>query len=514
MNNNVKKIKNYHDILYSASISDKEKMTLTSLIALLVSNQYVHFDTDYRDILLNLKESRAFNQDFALWEYIQNEDDLSALNPTEIIVELAKEYLETIRDQLNPAFVNKIITLWNSLKTISSLNAKQENETEPNIVRIVESFVNDCYPYMQVNNTNSRADVGDFLGQMFAEINGRGANGKTGIVLTPYFIADFMTDLLNLNYKEDVLFDGACGSGSFLVAAYTKMRIQLEDDYEQNKLTYEEYQQYKNRLDKEMFYGNDIDESMVLLCLMNFSILGMDIKNVTNEDFFNLDLNYYKDRDINKAILNPPFEYNPAYFIKQKIERIKNVQTDKDKLLAVICPPQSLSKYADKYLVNILNNATLKYVIQMQDNAFKESGDTVATSVFLFDLSKAHNKTDKVLYYDFTDTGYEYFKDSGLIDKTNSFESKKEKALKTLSNEINFVHDDHRSFSNFYDIPDYTYFEVNIDPVKIANNDRDELDLTAENQMIRILLKEREEVLKKENNDKEFTDYLIKKLSK
>jgi len=41
---NLKDIKKYHDTLFEASVTDKEKMSLTSMIALLVTQRYCKFD--------------------------------------------------------------------------------------------------------------------------------------------------------------------------------------------------------------------------------------------------------------------------------------------------------------------------------------------------------------------------------------------------------------------------------------------------------------------------------------
>jgi len=362
--------------------------------------------------------------------------------------------------------------------------------------------------------TTDKQETMDFLGQMFAEINGSGAKGKTGIVLTPYFIADFMTDLLELNYKEDVLLDGACGTGSFLVTAYIKMAIQLEDDKE--NLTSAEYKLYSDRLVTSALYGNDLDEQMAILVLTNFTLLGLDISNISNNDFFLLDGDYFTNNNINKGILNPPFEYKPEDFAKHMLERIKNNDSDKPKKFVMIAPPQSMGKNA-KTLEQILTIATLTAVIDVQDNAFIESNISYGTSIFLFDLSKAQTAEDKVLYYDFTDSGYEYFKDSGLVDKYSTFDSKKKAAISMLENPSIFDKPSTRTWTTFFDIPDVNNFEINIDPIEVKMKNVEETDLTKANQEIKKILSEKKELIDSVNNKipatPEFIDYLVDVLS-
>ena len=55
-------------------------------------------------------------------------------------------------------------------------------------------------------NPTDREGTGDFLGAMFAEITGEGGERPKGIVLTPTFLTDFMTDLEKLNYIHVLLF--------------------------------------------------------------------------------------------------------------------------------------------------------------------------------------------------------------------------------------------------------------------------------------------------------------------
>jgi len=84
--NVVSDIKKYHNVLFSASITDKDKMTITSIIALLIASNYKKFETDYDTLLLNQVKT-----------------------PSELIVEIAEEYLLTLG--LETKFQNKVIKL-------------------------------------------------------------------------------------------------------------------------------------------------------------------------------------------------------------------------------------------------------------------------------------------------------------------------------------------------------------------------------------------------------------------
>jgi len=383
-----------------------------------------------------------------------------------------------------------------------------QGETKLNIIRIIESFI--YGPMTHLTNAN---DTVDFIGQMFANINGHGANGETGIVLTPYFITDIMADLLELDYKVDSIIDGACGSGSFLVAAYTKMAEQLAED--KPNLTAEEYTAYSSRL-VNAIYGNDLNDQMALLTLTNFILLGLNIGNISNKDIFNIDATYFNIHSINKGILNPPFESKPIRFVNHIISNIAAETNTLTKKFIVIVPPQSMSKESS-VLTSILKQATLKAVIEVQENTFIESKVNYGTSIFLFDIGKAHTVEDKVIYYDFTDSGYEYYKDSGLVDKYNTYKTKEEILINYIKNPANYNKPSTRTWTTFFDIPKVNNFEISIDPDKIKNKDVEETDLTKANQEIKKILSEKKELIDSVNNKipatPEFIDYLVDVLS-
>lgn len=61
---------------------------------------------------------------------------------------------------------------------------------------------------------------------------------------------------------------------------------------------------------------------------------------------------------------------------------------------------------------------------------FKDNKAGQPASIFVFNTSRPHKKDDVIHYYNFTDTGYVYLKDSGLVDKNGTFAAKKANLLK------------------------------------------------------------------------------------
>ena len=131
--------------------------------------------------------------------------------------------------------------------------------------------------------------------------------------------------------------------------------------------------------------------------------------------------------------------------------------------------------------------------------------------------------------YNFTDTGYVYLKDSGLVDKNGVFNERKAALLAKIScenkgkKEIGFV----RTWANFYDVnkelADYLKskkgltIDAQIDPSKIKTN-KEEADITLENITIKRMLEEKRKLIDSVGNsfkdeDGSFERYIIDILS-
>ena len=63
----------------------------------------------------------------------------------------------------------------------------------------------------------------DVLGRFYLEfIRYAGTDKKTGLVLTPPHITEFVGDVVNLNVN-DIVYDSCCGTGDFLISAMKRM---------------------------------------------------------------------------------------------------------------------------------------------------------------------------------------------------------------------------------------------------------------------------------------------------
>lgn len=429
----------------------------------------------------------------------------SNTNPVNQIVDLAKEEIEKL--DLQPKTKKAV---FDSLNTIIGANTKLDHNRQ-NLRNFIEFLI------------NKRSEINPedlFFENLYMEIDKKAKNSDTGIVLTPIFAAKLMEELAELNYKQDVVLDLCSGTGLFSLLAYNKMKTDFEKDKKLGKLNDEEIKKYEIKL-KNSIIANDIDPKMITLCFTNFLLNHINEHLIYNEDVFKLENSSFKLGDTTvqgtKVILNPPYEdkYKPIEIIEKCISLVQNDEIDSK--VVVILPPQ---KFGQKKLefAKVLNSATLETVIKMQDDLFKDSGTGVSTSIFVFNGNKYHEKDDKIYYYNFTDTGYVYLKDSGLKDKNNTYESKKAALLEKIKHRStkslnNFT----RTWTNFYEVNKEQEIVTTIDPDKVKLS-KEEADITLENITIKKMLGEKDALVKSVNNnfidkDGSFENYIIDILS-
>ncbi len=437
---------------------------------------------------------------------------VSSNSPINDMIDLAKCELKNLN------IVEKTYNaVCDSLDMISGVSTKL-NKNRQGLKSFVFDFINNTLPELSENNYS-------FFEILYMEIDKKAKNNDKGITLTPYFASQLMIDLAELDYKNDVIADLECGTGLFSLLAYSTMFDQLEKD--KAVLTNSEYVMYSKRLLNSII-ANDYDAKMVTLCLANFILKNLNTGLLFKEDVFDLNKSdfYYKDNNgkkINlyptKAILNPPYEdtYHPIGIIRKNIELVKGNNEGLVEKVVAIVPANKFSKNQDD-LYKILNMSRLETVIKMQNDLFSESSQSPSTCIFVFNLERAHNKNDLVHYYDFTDSGYVYLKDSGLVDKNKTHLTKKKQLLEKIkanTQEIktSFV----RNWNNFYEVSGDTELITKINPDLVKIN-KDEADLTFENITIKKMLTEKDNLITKtqgfyNDKDKVFEKYVLNILS-
>jgi len=246
------------------------------------------------------------------------------------------------------------------------------------------------------------ADVkGDLYEDLLNQIE---AAGELGQFLTPRHIIRYIVQLVNPKIGETV-FDPACGSGGFLLAAYEWIKLQNSD----SKLI-EEYNGVKrgpgDRLNKnqwqflqhETFFGQDVDPEMVRLTLMNFFLHGLEESDIKRKDTVAGAEDEEDLRRYDVILTNPPFA---GKVDRERIKKSLPVKSTKTQVLflgyvidalkpngraGIILPEGTLfgtnrdDKEIRRYL---LEKCQLQAVISMPAGVFQPYSG-VKTSVLIF----------------------------------------------------------------------------------------------------------------------------------
>lgn len=132
----------------------------------------------------------------------------------------------------------------------------------------------------------------DFLGQFYETFLRYGHDSKKlGIVFTPRHITRFCADVAGIELGQTV-YDPACGTGGFLVAAYDKMMNQAHTSAA------------KKRVKKSLF-GFDTNSTVWALAVLNMFFRGDGKSHIVFGDCFK-DADE-RERKFNRVLLNPPF---------------------------------------------------------------------------------------------------------------------------------------------------------------------------------------------------------------
>lgn len=123
----------------------------------------------------------------------------------------------------------------------------------------------------------------------------RDAAGENGEFYTPRAVVRFMVEVVNPRLGETVL-DPACGTGGFLVEAYSHMEKQCKTV------------EHRRTLQNESLFGGEAKPLPYLLCQMNLLLHGLEAPNIDPLNSLRHRLTDISDKDRVSAILtNPPF---------------------------------------------------------------------------------------------------------------------------------------------------------------------------------------------------------------
>jgi len=257
----------------------------------------------------------------------------------------------------------------------------------------------DTYQELKGLNIRSAMNSGtDILGR-FYEVFLKYGNGakEIGIVLTPRHITRFAVEVLGVS-RKDVVFDPACGTGGFLVAAFDRVR----------KNTHSE--ELLDNFKKNNIYGIEQEPEVVALALVNMIFRGDGKNNIQEGNTFSKKIPV----KATKVLMNPPFalkkdDEKEYRFINRALEQME----EGGMLFAVI--PSTIMFKGGKYKSwrkVLLENNTLNAVIKLPEDLFYPVG--VHTSAIIITKGIPHNVKGGVFWGRLTDG---FSKKKGLMQR-------------------------------------------------------------------------------------------------
>ena len=249
---------------------------------------------------------------------------------------------------------------------------------------------------------------GDVYESLLSKLSTAGVNGQ---FRTPRHIIRMMVEMLDPK-PDDTICDPACGTSGFLVAAGEYLKEKYNDEIFYNN-------ERKDHYNNHMFFGYDMDRTMLRVGAMNMMTHGVDNPNIDYRDSLsdqNTDTGRYSI-----ILANPPFKGSlDSDTVSTDI--LKVCKTKKTELLflalflrmlkivgrcACLVPDGVLfgSSTAHKAIrKEIIENNRLEAVISMPSGVFKPYAG-VSTGILIF-TKTGHGGTDNVWFYDMQADGY------------------------------------------------------------------------------------------------------------
>lgn len=327
---------------------------------------------------------------------------------------------------------------------------------------------------LELGDEDSKGDLYEYL---LSKVATAGTNGQ---FRTPRHIIKMMVALVKPQ-PDDIIIDPAMGSAGFLIEAQDYLRKNHGDMLLNAKL--------REHFNNTMFYGNDMDRTMLRIGAMNMLLHGVDNPNISYRDSLS-----EANKDVEKYTLvlaNPPFKGSLDYEATSA-DLLRTTKTKKTELLflalflrilkkggraAVIVPDGVLfgSSNAHKQIrKEIIEKNKLEAVISMPSGVFKPYAG-VSTAILIF-TKTGSGGTDNVWFYDMKADGYslddkrQEIADNDIPDIIERF-SNLEKEVDRSRTEQSFMVPLADIVSNDYDLSINKYKEIVYEKVEYESTE-------------------------------------------
>lgn len=320
-----------------------------------------------------------------------------------------------IRAQNQNTKLDQLLEVFGDIRMNLNVNSEDAKE-QARIKNILKSFagwvieISDC-----INSSEWRGE--DVMAIFFNEFNRYKKKSENGQVFTPEHITDFMYNLCECN-QDSIIFDGTCGSGSFLTKA---MRNMMRDagGPETSKAA---------AIKEKQLYGIEFDKEIYALACANM-LLHKDGKTnlVQGDTRSEWAAGWIKEKLDNKrnvcVLMNPPYEnkFGCLEIVKNCLDNVPS-----GSIAAIILPEKKLEKAGKGIVKDILEAHRLEKIIKLPEDLFFGVG--VSTSIYLFKTGTPQNGQEIYTAY-IEDDGLEVVKNQGRHDIHNRWSAISERAL-------------------------------------------------------------------------------------
>ena len=325
--------------------------------------------------------------------------------------------------------------------------------------------------------SKDRDEKGDIYEYLLSKLSTAGVNGQ---FRTPRHIIRMIVELMKPT-PEDIIVDPACGTAGFLVEAGEYLRRNKNDLFLSQNLT--------EHFNNTMFYGFDMDRTMLRIGAMNLMQHGIENPNIMYKDSLSED-----NEDNGKYTLilaNPPFKGSIDAERTAK-DLLAVTKTKKTELLflalflrslkmggrcASIVPDGVLfgSSNAHKAIrKEIIENHKLEAIISMPSGVFKPYAG-VSTAIMIF-TKTTQGGTDKVWFYDMQADGFslddqrQAVKENDIPDIISRFNNRNsEEEQNRARTEKSFFVTKEEIAENDYDLSINKYKEIVVEKKEYEN---------------------------------------------
>nr|WP_306428568.1 MULTISPECIES: N-6 DNA methylase [unclassified Corynebacterium] len=324
---------------------------------------------------------------------------------------------------------------------------------------ILIAIVSGIYAYIDEDSSEGQ----DLLNLFFIAFNKYTGKADKNQAFTPDHITEFACRVTGVN-RNSRIFDGACGSGSFLVQGMVKALA----DCTNMSGTQGQKDAQQDKIKREHIYGVEIEEQAYGLATTNMLIHGDGNSNIEFGSLFD-SKKFFHQADPDIILMNPPFNAKPigipdryktnwgkaktgkedptkgmvfVQFISDCVveanaERMQKNQAAKTVKMAVILPVAAAigaTKILKDAKQRLLINNTLEAVFTLPNEIFYP-GASVSACMMVFTLGQPHydpetGEPNKATFFGyFKDDAHKKKKKLGRIEQFDKNNASKWKAV-------------------------------------------------------------------------------------